>query len=119
MKEHIPFDPSEVYTMMENGPYTIEENPVWYGIDAMTSNSTGSVNFCLYYSLMTGMMDEQSGINYYNDLTKLLSSFLHSFGHHTDVYVDEYIKETEHYTTTMAANLWSTAKKNTCRHQKK
>ena len=90
---------------MENGPYTIEENPVWYGIDAMTSNRPGSVNFCLYYSLMTGMMDEQSGINYYNELTKLLSSFLHSFNHHTDVYVDEYIKETEHYTTTMAAQF--------------
>lgn len=102
---HIPFDPSEVYAMMENGPYTIEENPVWYGIDAMTSNRPGSVNFCLYYSLMTGMMDEQSGINYYNELTKLLSSFLHSFGHHTDVYVDEYIAETEHYTTTMAAQF--------------
>lgn len=42
---HIPFDPEEVYTMMENGPYTIEENPVWYGIDAMTSNRPGSVNF--------------------------------------------------------------------------
>ena len=102
---HIPFDPEEVYTMMENGPYTIEENPVWYGIDAMTSNRPGSVNFCLYYSLMTGMMDEQAGINYYNDLTKLLSGFLHSFNHHTDIYVDEYIKETEHYTTTMAAQF--------------
>ena len=102
---HIPFDPSEVYVMMENGPYTIDENPIWYGIDAMTSNRPGSVNFCLYYSLMTGMIDEQSGINYYNELTKLLSSFLHSFNHHTDVYVDEYIKETEHYTTTMAAQF--------------
>ena len=90
---HMPFDPEEVYTMMENGPYTIDENPIWYGIDAMTSNRPGSVNFCLYYSLMTGMISEQEGINYYNDLTKLLSSFLHSFGHHTDVYVDEYIKE--------------------------
>ncbi len=102
---HIPFDLSEVYVMMENGPYTIDENPIWYGIDAMTSNRPGSVNFCLYYSLMTGMISEQEGINYYNDLTKLLSSFLHSFGHHTDVYVDEYIKETEHYTTTMAAQF--------------
>ena len=100
---HIPFDPEEVYVMMENGPYTIEDNPVWYGIDAMTSNRSGSVNFCLYYSLMTGMISEQDGINYYNELTKLLSSFLHSFSHHTDVYVDEYIAETEHYTTTMAA----------------
>lgn len=90
---------------MENGPYTIDENPIWYGIDAMTSNRPGSVNFCLYYSLMTGMMDEQAGINYYNELTKLLSGFLHSFNHHTDVYVDEYIKETEHYTTTMAAQF--------------
>ena len=52
---------------------------------------------------MTGMMDEQSGINYYNELTKLLSSFLHSFSDHTDAYVDEYIAETERYTTTMAA----------------
>ena len=50
---HMPFDPEEVYTMMENGPYTIDENPIWYGIDAMTSNRPGSVNFCLYYSLMT------------------------------------------------------------------
>ena len=48
---------------------------------------------------------KQEGINYYNDLTKLLNGFLHSFGHHTDVYVDEYIKETEHYTTTMAAQF--------------
>ena len=48
---------------------------------------------------------KQEGINYYNDLTKLLSGFLHSFNHHTDVYVDEYIKETEHYTTTMAAQF--------------
>lgn len=40
-----------------------------------------------------------------NELTKLLSSFLHSFGHHTDVYVDEYITETEHYTTTIAAQF--------------
>ena len=112
---HIPFDPSEVYTMMENGPYTIDENPIWYGIDAMTSNRPDSVNFCLYYSLMTGMISEQEGINYYNELTKLLSSFLHSFGHHTDVYVDEYIAETEHYTTTMAAQFVE----NTCRHQKK
>lgn len=71
----------------------------------MTSNRSGSINFCLYYSLMTGMMDEQSGINYYNELTKLLSSFLHSFGHHTDAYVDEYIAETEHYTTSMAAQF--------------
>ena len=102
---HIPFDPEEVYTMMENGPYTIDENPIWYGIDAMTSNHKGGINFCLYYSLMTGMISEQDGINYYNELTKLLSSFLHSFGHHTDVYVDEYITETEHYTTTMAAQF--------------
>ena len=70
---HMPFDPEEVYTMMENGPYTIDENPIWYGIDAMTSNRPGSVNFCLYYSLMTGMISEQEGINYYNDLTKLLN----------------------------------------------
>ncbi len=30
---------------------------------------------------------------------------LHSFGHHTDAYVDEYIAETEHYTTSMAAQF--------------
>ena len=54
---------------------------------------------------MTGMISEQDGINYYNELTKLLSSFLHSFGHHTDVYVDEYIAETERYTTIMAAQF--------------
>ncbi len=116
---HIPFDPSEVYTMMENGPYTIEENPVWYGIDAMTSNRPGSVNFCLYYSLMTGMISKQEGINYYNELTKLLSSFLHSFGHHTDVYVDEYIAETEHYTTTMAAQFVENCQKEYMQASKK
>ena len=68
---------------------------------------------------MTGMISEQDGINYYNELTKLLSSFLHSFGHHTDIYVDEYIAETERYTTTMAAQFVEHVKKNTCRHQKK
>ena len=26
---HMPFDPEEVYTMMVNGPYTIDENPIW------------------------------------------------------------------------------------------
>lgn len=102
---HIAFDPEEVYTMMENGPYTIEENPVWYGIDVMTANHTGTINFCLYYSLMTGMTEEKAGIKYYNELTSLLSSFLHSFGHHTEDFVDHYMVSTEQYTSDMAAQF--------------